>query len=147
MVFFYRPSRYRSLQKINNIIDKKALSIKKVESKWETNGKCLILKVFFFTETKRKFQFRDKQKRIVHLSFLFVSEPEFFACLIYILSHTLLIIVLMAASPSSTEGTLICLTETNRKFQNRDKQKMAIVFSFLFVSKSLFSVCLIMLNS
>ena len=34
------------------------------------------------TETKRKFKFRDKQKMIVHFSFLFVSEPQFFVCLL-----------------------------------------------------------------
>ena len=35
------------------------------------------------------------------------------------------------------------LSETNGKFQFRDKQKMIICFSFLFVSKLLFSVCLL----
>ena len=99
---------------------------------------------FLFNKDKKKISVQRQQKRIVHLSFLFVSESGFFVCLIYILSHTLLIIVLVAASPSSTKGTLICLTETNRKFPMRDKQKMAILFSFLFVSKSLFSVCLLM---
>ena len=66
---------------------------------------------------------------IIHFCFLFVSEPGFFVCLNYILSHTLLIIVYVAASPSSTKWTRICLTETNRKW---------LFFSVFFSSPNLY---------